>query len=120
VAQLGEHRAEVERDDLAGRGRRQAARAALEQRDAEARLQVAQRGADGRLRQLELARDRGHVALLGEARDDREAAPFRIDANSVSTSVVARMPPRATSWSRAVSNSRSMRCARRQPAARRH
>ena len=77
VAQLGEHPLEVEGHDLAGGCRHQSARSALEQRDAEPGLQVAQRGADGRLRQVELARDRGHVALLGEAREDREAPPVQ-------------------------------------------
>ena len=38
--------------------------------------------------------------------------PFRIDANSEWTSAEAPMPPRATSWARASSNSRSMRRAR--------
>src|SRR5260370_1114635 len=52
----------------------QLARRPDEQRDAEPVFEILQCAADGRLRDVELARLRGHVALFREARDHGEAS----------------------------------------------
>ena len=90
VAQLGEHAAKVERDDLDGCRRHQAARAALEQRDAgpasRSRSAVLTPAASA----LNSRATAGMLRFSARLAMTARRRPFRIDANSVSTSVVAR------------------------------
>src|SRR5256884_9721460 len=73
---LREHDFRVPREDLPVRGRREPAVGALEEREAEGRLDVLQRLAEGRLRQVQPARsfeDAARVIQLGDQLDVTQA-----------------------------------------------